>query len=94
MRSDRMARLYRITGWVQGVGFRNYTYRVAMALGIRGYVRNLYDGTVEVLADTKEASRFAEFERRLEQGPSFARVDELRIVETDMECDYLDFFIK
>jgi acylphosphatase len=38
-----------ITGRVQGVGFRAWTGKQAMALGLSGYVRNLPNGKVEVL---------------------------------------------
>ncbi len=89
-----MTRLYKVIGRVQGVGFRNFTWRTAMALGIRGYVKNLYDGSVEVLAQPSDESRIHEFENRLRRGPSFARVDELRLVNEDMECEYSDFCIK
>jgi acylphosphatase len=40
----------RIEGEVQGVGFRAFAVREATARGIRGWVRNLSDGTVEALA--------------------------------------------
>ncbi|MDE2151972.1 MAG: acylphosphatase, partial [Betaproteobacteria bacterium] len=39
-----------ISGRVQGVAFRAYTRAQAEALGLRGYARNLPDGSVEVLA--------------------------------------------
>ena len=39
-----------VTGLVQGVGFRYFVSRKAVALGLRGYVRNLTDGSVEVVA--------------------------------------------
>ena len=46
------ARLHAIVhGRVQGVNFRYYTHRRAMGLGLTGYVRNLWDGTVEVVAE-------------------------------------------
>ena len=46
------ARLHAIIhGRVQGVNFRHYTHRRAMGLGLAGYVRNLWDGTVEVVAE-------------------------------------------
>ncbi|NIR60559.1 MAG: acylphosphatase, partial [Gammaproteobacteria bacterium] len=43
-------RVYRITGMVQGVGFRWWTRSQAEALGLRGTVRNCADGSVEVVA--------------------------------------------
>jgi acylphosphatase len=39
-----------VNGWVQGVGYRYFVVNKALALGLRGYVRNLNDGRVEVLA--------------------------------------------
>jgi acylphosphatase len=40
----------RITGKVQGVGYRIWATRTALSLGLRGWVRNRRDGSVEVLA--------------------------------------------
>ena len=40
-----------VQGYVQGVSFRYYTQRRAKELGLTGYVRNLWDGSVEVLAE-------------------------------------------
>ncbi|TMD54260.1 MAG: acylphosphatase, partial [Chloroflexi bacterium] len=39
-----------VHGRVQGVGFRYFVAQKAQSLGLRGYVRNEYDGSVEVLA--------------------------------------------
>jgi acylphosphatase len=39
-----------VRGYVQGVGFRAFVRRRALALGLDGYVRNTWDGEVEVLA--------------------------------------------
>lgn len=44
----------RVYGWVQGVGFRAYTRWRANELGLNGYVRNLPDGSVEVVAEGPE----------------------------------------
>ena len=40
-----------VSGWVQGVGYRAFARREALRLGLRGYARNLPDGSVEVLAE-------------------------------------------
>ena len=65
---------FRISGRVQGVGFRWWTVREARRLGLRGTVRNRPDGTVEVHAAGPDAvlARFAE---RLREGPPHARVE-------------------
>jgi acylphosphatase len=72
-----LARLSAIVhGRVQGVFFRDFTRRQALLLGLTGYVRNLPDGTVEVVAEgTKEA-----LEKLLEQikiGPPGGHVDKV-----------------
>jgi acylphosphatase len=66
----------RVIGLVQGVGFRWWASREASRLGIRGYVRNRGDGSVEVaFAGLGEA--VASFVDRLESGPEGARVERL-----------------
>ncbi len=63
-----------VRGRVQGVGFRWYVMAVAGRLGLEGYVRNLPDGTVEVVArGAREA--VGELEQALARGPATARVD-------------------
>jgi acylphosphatase len=67
-------RRYRVYGRVQGVGFRAFVWREAQHLDVAGWVRNRFDGTVEVLADATAA----EHERLaliLERGPRMSRVD-------------------
>lgn len=71
--NPRTARRWFIRGRVQGVGFRYFAQRVAVELGLTGYVRNLDDGGVEVFAAGPEEpiSRFAALLRR---GPRMAQV--------------------
>ena len=45
-----------IHGEVQGVGFRYWSQRQARELGLTGYVRNQWNGTVEVVAEGQRAS--------------------------------------
>ena len=73
MAAHERARLYYVEGRVQGVGFRYFVEREAQRLGLRGYVRNLYDGRVEVYAIGEEA-QLLPLRRRLEQGPPAGRV--------------------
>lgn len=45
-----------VFGRVQGVGFRYSAINMAKSLGLKGYVRNLYNGTVELEIEGPEAS--------------------------------------
>lgn len=72
-----MLRAYRVTGRVQGVGFRWFTRETARELGLRGTVRNAPDGTVEVVAEGPEAA-VARLRSRLEEGPPGAEVASVR----------------
>ncbi len=73
-----------IKGRVQGVWFRRYTQQVANELGIGGYVRNLPDGSVEVVASVPDEV-WEEFLAALRKGPPLARVDEIDIEPIDEE---------
>jgi acylphosphatase len=65
---------FRVSGRVQGVGFRWWTRSQAVRLGLDGSVRNAADGSVEVFA-RGEQEALAELRRLLATGPSGARVD-------------------
>jgi acylphosphatase len=67
------ARRWFIRGRVQGVGFRYFAQRAAEEFGLRGYVRNLDDGGVEVYALGPE-EKLAELARLLHRGPRWAEV--------------------
>lgn len=79
MRQHRVVRML-ISGRVQGVCFRAYTRDEARRLGLKGWVRNLPDGRVEVLAqgdpDTLKA-----LESFCRQGPPYARVTFVEVIE-------------
>ena len=67
-----------VTGRVQGVWYRAHTQQQAMALGLEGYVRNLPDGTVEIVAQGTE-ERIDALLDWARVGPPRARVDEVRV---------------
>ncbi len=69
-----------VKGRVQGVWFRKFTQNVANELGIGGYVRNLEDGSVEVVATVPDGV-WEKFLAALKKGPPLARVDEIVIKE-------------
>lgn len=73
---------YHVGGKVQGVWFRAGTREQALALGLRGYARNLADGRVEVLAVGSDAA-LATLEVWLRRGPANARVDTLLREDAD-----------
>ncbi len=81
-----------VRGRVQGVGFRDATWRKAMELGILGSVRNLDDGRVEILASAK-SELMEQFENWCRNGPPHARVDQIQISESS-SVDFLEFRIE
>lgn len=77
-----VGRRIRIEGRVQGVFFRDGIRRLALQLGVSGWVRNVEDGSVEAhLEGPPDAvTRLIEFCRR---GPSGARVDSVTVTESE-----------
>ena len=69
-----VARRFRVSGRVQGVGFRFFTYEVARIEGVSGWVANLADGRVEVWVEG-DADAVERVERRIRRGPPAARVE-------------------
>ena len=63
-----------VSGDVQGVGFRAFLRETARALGVKGWTRNLPDGSVELEAGG-EAAAMAAFCRRVGAGPGWAQID-------------------
>lgn len=88
-----LARRYFVSGDVQGVGFRYFVLREVQHIGgIDGFVRNLYDGRVEVFAQSEE-QQLLQLETALRRGPRSGRVSEVRIVEEAVDGSYSDFRI-
>lgn len=75
--SGAVRRRFVVSGRVQGVGFRYWTVRQADSLGLRGIVRNLTDGSVEVEVEGAPDS-VERLREVLERGPAYALVRELR----------------
>lgn len=78
MRTDLVRVRVLVGGRVQGVAYRYFAEKHAARLGVTGWVRNLPDGRVEVLAEGTEPP-IATFLARLEAGPALARVDSFEV---------------
>ena len=68
-----IARIYVVRGRVQGVGYRNFAQVAATGLRIKGYAKNLDDGSVEVYAIGSEAA-LCELSGILSKGPRWGEV--------------------
>jgi acylphosphatase len=74
-----------IKGRVQGVFFRATAREVANELGIDGWVKNTIEGHVEILAAGEE-EKLEKFIQWCRRGPSKAKVEEIKIEETDLSA--------
>ena len=85
-------RQIRVRGRVQGVGFRDALRAEALRLGVRGWVRNRADGSVEALLQG-EASALERLVRWARRGPTLARVQALQEqpVEAGFDRAYIGF---
>jgi len=80
----QIARRYLVHGRVQGVGYRYFVQHVADSLGIKGWVRNLDDGSVEVYAIATKAAH-DELSSRLRKGPNMSDVRGMEALEAAPE---------
>jgi acylphosphatase len=79
------ARRFLVSGRVQGVGFRWFVTHLGSELGLRGVVRNLRDGRVEVVAAGTD-SALAQLAEALADGPPAARVDGVETAQVEDEA--------
>ena len=73
-----------VSGRVQGVYYRQSTREQAQRLGLAGWVRNLPDGRVELVAEG-EAEALQQLADWLAQGPSEARVSAVALTEQPLQ---------
>jgi len=80
-----VTRRLRIHGRVQGVFYRGWSVVTARALGLRGWVRNRSDGSVEMLVQG-DSEQVEAMIARCREGPRAARVDRVDIAEDAEEA--------
>ncbi len=81
-----------ISGRVQGVCFRAEACDEAQRLDVKGWVRNLSDGSVEIVAEGEDRD-IKEFIKYCHKGPPGAFVRDVKISEEDFKNEFEDFDI-
>ena len=74
----------KVSGRVQGVFFRDSTRRKANELGLTGFVRNLSNGTVEIVAQGSE-EKINELIEFIKNNPGNSKVKDVKINYKEME---------
>ena len=82
-----------IHGKVQGVGYRFYATRVARRLGLKGWIQNNRDGTVEAMVEGEKAS-IDEWVEEIREGPRYAEVTKIDAEVKDFSGRLNDFDVK
>lgn len=82
-----------VTGRVQGVGFRWFVKRAALDMGVKGYVRNLPDSTVRILAQA-DVPQLECFVEQIRLGSRHSMVAGVNVIPLDHTSDYYDFEIR
>jgi acylphosphatase len=88
---ETQAKRFYVSGRVQGVGFRFFAERTAASLGVGGYVRNLFDGRVEVYA-IGGAEQMDALKNALRRGPRMAGVDGVEEHDADILQEFANGF--
>ncbi|MEW6457337.1 MAG: acylphosphatase [Acidobacteriota bacterium] len=82
-----------VEGRVQGVFFRDFARREAYPLSVKGWVRNMSDGRVEVVAEGEEEN-LKNFVESLKKGPPLAIVTDVEVEWEEYRGEFSDFRIK
>lgn len=91
---EQMKRLHAtVYGRVQGVGFRYFTLWQASDIGVTGYVRNLPNGAVEVVAEGTQM-QLENLLKKLQQGPPAARVERVTARWEDARGEFDRFGVR
>ncbi|NQV18318.1 MAG: acylphosphatase [Armatimonadetes bacterium] len=80
-----------ISGRVQGVGYRYFVYYQAQSYDIKGYVKNLMDERVKVIAIGENTKKFIE---ELRKGPMMSHVSDIQINELISTKEYEEFTVE
>ncbi|MFW5976468.1 MAG: acylphosphatase [Bacillota bacterium] len=90
---DKIRKHLYLSGRVQGVGFRASARRKAGEIGVKGWIRNLFDGRVEAVIEGKK-EKVKRMVNYLKNGPSFARVEDIEIHDEKYKDEFNKFTVK
>ena len=82
-----------VSGFVQGVGFRDFVRKKAKKMGITGWVRNLSDGRVEAMLQGEE-EKLNELIKHIRSGPYFSEVKNVIVKEEKMIEKFIEMIKK
>ena len=82
-----------IHGKVQGVGYRFFATRVARRLGLKGWIQNNRDGTVEAIVEGEKGA-IDEWVEEIREGPRYAEVTKIDSDVRDYSGRLGDFDVK
>jgi acylphosphatase len=82
-----------LSGLVQGVGFRSYARNNAKALGLKGYVRNLKSGRLEIIVEGYE-KQIDDLLDLLHKGPFGSQVEDIQVIWEDPTNEFKDFTVE
>ncbi|MCS7152055.1 MAG: acylphosphatase [Endomicrobia bacterium] len=81
MSVNRVCLKIRLFGLVQGIGFRWFVQKIAREENITGYVKNLNDGSVEIVAEAQSKQYIENFIQRVKTEHDYAVIRDVEIVE-------------
>jgi acylphosphatase len=81
-----------VSGKVQGVGFRAYTKKTALQMGLKGWVKNLNTGEVEILLQGDE-SKIEAMVQWCNRGPGISVVEKTFFEEINTEEEFESFTV-
>lgn len=82
-----------VHGYVQGVFFRHNTRKTALSLGLRGYVRNTSEGSVEVVAEGP-GNKLNELIAFCKKGPEAANVEKIDVKFEKASNEFKSFDVR
>lgn len=91
--TDVVRRRLLFSGAVQGVGFRYWAVRESATFSVTGYVRNLYDGSVEAVLEGPR-DEVANFEGVLREGPPYGRIRRVDAINEEPRGEFASFDVK